>query len=55
MRDAYEERAREATAAAEERHAAALAAKQAEVDAVGHQLHAECCQHRTAQASLGRC
>lgn len=55
MRNAHEERAREATAAAEERHAAALAAKQAEVDAVGQQLHAECCQHRTAQASLSRC
>ena len=55
MRDAHEERAREAATAAEERHAAAFAAKQAEVNAIGQQLHAECCQHRTVQASLSRC
>jgi DNA-directed RNA polymerase subunit L len=54
LRVKCDEQAQEAARAAAERHVAALAAKQAELDAVAQQLQGECRQHRTAQASLNR-
>lgn len=54
LREGFESCSREAAHAAEERLATAVAAKQAELDAVSQQLQAERSQHRTAQAGLDR-
>ncbi len=55
LRGWYEARHATAAAAAEQRLADELAAKQAQLDDLAQQMRAERAQHRTAQASLDKC